>query len=87
MPIGHPKQVGSAAGLHLKAATHEDAHLVILKYGSWSMAQGMRHLMSLRCPNMWGKVVGKDGAACTAGNATCPMLDSPLKPKMPLAEL
>ena len=65
----------------------KDAHLVILKYGSWSMAQGMRHLMSRRCPNMWGNVVGKDGAACTAGNATCPMLDSPLKPKMPRAEL
>ncbi len=54
----HP-EVGFSAGdiseLGLPAATcllAKDAHLVILKYGSWSMAQGMRHLMSRCCPNM-----------------------------------
>lgn len=36
------------------------------------MAQGMRHWMSALSPNMCGKVVLKDGAACTAGNAIIP---------------
>ena len=36
------------------------------------MAQGMRHLTSLLSPNMSGKVVLKDGAAWTAGNAILP---------------
>ena len=41
------------------------ASRVMRKYGSWSMAQGMRHRTSLRAPNMWGKVSGrKAGAAC-----------------------
>lgn len=30
---------------------------------TWSMAQGMRQRTSLRVPNMWGKVSGKEGAA------------------------
>ena len=32
---------------------------------------------------MWGKEVGKDGAACTAGKAILPMLLSIVNPKMP----
>ena len=38
--------------------------------------------MALRLPNMWGKEVGKHGAACTAGKLICPMFESKLKPKM-----
>ena len=41
----------------------EAAYLVILKYGSWSIAQGIRQRRSRLLPNMWGKDVGKDGAA------------------------
>ena len=48
------------------------------------MAQGMRQRISRRWPNMWGKEVGKEGAACTAGKAILPMLLSMLKPNMPL---
>lgn len=33
---------------------------------------------------MWGKEVGKEGAACTAGKAILPMLLSIVKPNMPL---
>jgi hypothetical protein len=50
---------------------------------TWSMAQGMRQRMFLRAPNMCGKEVGKQGAACTAGKAILPMQSSCVKPKMP----
>lgn len=60
---------------------------VMRKYGSWSMAHGMRQRMSLRSPKMWGKDVGKAGAACVAGKEILPMLSSPLRPKMALIEL
>lgn len=33
---------------------------------------------------MWGKDVGNEGAACTAGNAILPILLSMLNPKIPL---
>ena len=39
---------------------------------TWSMAQGMRHRMSLLSPKTCGKEVLNAGAACTAGNATLP---------------
>ena len=48
------------------------------------MAHGMRHCRSLRLPNMWGKLTEKQGAACTAGKATLPMLSVSFKPKIPL---
>lgn len=33
------------------------------KYGSWSMAQGMRHGTFDVVPNIWGKEFEKEGAA------------------------
>ena len=39
--------------------------------------------MSRRFPNMCGKDVGNEGAACTAGNAILPILLSMLNPKIP----
>lgn len=60
---------------------------VMRKYGSWSMAQGMRQRMSLRSPNIWGKDVGKAGAACVAGKDILPMLSSPFRPNMAFMEL
>lgn len=39
---------------------------VNLKYGSWSIAHGMRHGMSPEAPNICGKVLEKDGAAWIA---------------------
>ena len=38
--------------------------------------------MLLSCPNMCGKTVLKDGAACTAGKATLPIASSSVKPKV-----
>lgn len=40
------------------------AHRVMRKYGSWSMAQGIRQRTSLRVPYRWGKESAKEGAAC-----------------------
>lgn len=48
------------------------------------MAQGMRHLRSFRFPKMWGKLLGKLGAACTAGKDILPMLSDSVRPKMDL---
>ena len=39
--------------------------------------------MFLRAPNMCGKDVGMQGAACTAGKAILPMQSSVVNPKMP----
>lgn len=49
---------------------------------TWSMAHGMRQPMRLLVPNMCGKTLLNDGAACTAGKATLPMLSSSVKPKV-----
>merc|ERR1712062_191573 len=46
---------------------------VIRKYGSWSIAQGIRHVMSFRLPKMKGKLELKLGTAWTAGNIILPM--------------
>ncbi len=35
----------------------------ILKYGSWSMAQGIKHCTSTASPKICGNAAGKDGAA------------------------
>lgn len=34
-----------------------------LTYGSWSMAQGIRHGMSCFSPKIWGNELEKEGAA------------------------
>ena len=52
------------------------------------MAHGMRHRSDfLSVPKRCGKQSGNAGAACVGGKPTCPMLDSPEKPKMPRAWL
>eukprot|EP00962_Isochrysis_galbana_P028988 scaffold9221_cov118-Isochrysis_galbana.AAC.2 len=56
---------------------------VMRKYGSWSIAHGMRHGMSERLPKISGKDDGNEGAACTAGKACLPMLHESSKPKIP----
>mmetsp|Transcript_8685 Transcript_8685/g.36198 ORF Transcript_8685/g.36198 Transcript_8685/m.36198 type:complete len:207 (+) Transcript_8685:115-735(+) len=56
---------------------------VIRKYGSWSMAQGMRHCMSVRPLNRIGKAEGKLGAAWMAGKENFPMLSLSTNPKIP----
>lgn len=60
---------------------------VIRKYGSWSIAHGMRHRSRLPAPNKWGNESGKDGAAWMAGKPIWPILDSFVNPKMPRAWL
>jgi hypothetical protein len=40
---------------------------------TWSIAQGMRQGMSFRFPKMWGKLVGKQGAASMEGKWIFPM--------------
>ena len=57
---------------------------VIRKYGSWSIAHGMRQGIVVSSPKIWGKLVGKEGAACTAGKACLPMFAESSKPKIPL---
>ena len=52
------------------------------KYASWSMAQGIRQGMSKRPPKGMWKQEGKDGLACTAGNALLPMLSDIVNPKI-----
>lgn len=42
--------------------------LVILNYGSWSIACGIKQGMSVCCPNMNGNVLEKLGAAWIGGN-------------------
>ena len=37
---------------------------------------------TVRVPNMWGKDVGKEGAAWMAGKLILPMLSSSVRPKM-----
>jgi len=54
------------------------------KYASWSMAQGMRQGILVAPFSGMGKVIGKDGAACVAGNEDCPMLLLPWNPKIAL---
>mmetsp|Transcript_68936 Transcript_68936/g.166672 ORF Transcript_68936/g.166672 Transcript_68936/m.166672 type:complete len:214 (-) Transcript_68936:562-1203(-) len=61
--------------------------LVMRKYGSWSMAHGMRQGTVVSPPKMCGKEDENDGAACTAGKACLPMLTESSKPKMPLTWL
>ena len=64
------------------------ASRVMRKYGSWSMAHGMRQRSDFfSAPNMCGKQSGNAGAACVGGKPIWPMLDSPEKPKMPRAAL
>mmetsp|Transcript_56810 Transcript_56810/g.126862 ORF Transcript_56810/g.126862 Transcript_56810/m.126862 type:complete len:228 (+) Transcript_56810:584-1267(+) len=60
---------------------------VIRKYGSWSIAHGMRQGIVVSSPKIWGKLVGKEGAACTAGKACLPMFAESSKPKIPLTWL
>ena len=50
----------------LGALSFAQTSLVILKYGSWSIPQGIRHGMFL-FPKIWGKVDDKQGAAWIAG--------------------
>jgi hypothetical protein len=57
---------------------------VILKYGSWSIAAGIKQGTVLRSPKMCGNELLKAGAACTGGKANLPTLSDSLKPKMPL---
>merc|ERR1719198_2477416 len=64
---------------------------VMRKYGSWSMAHGIRHgtfcCAGIDASKMCGKDDENDGAACTAGKACLPMLTESSKPKMPLTWL
>lgn len=55
--------------------------LVILKYGSWSIPQGMRQGMFL-LPKMCGKVDDRQGAAWMAGYAALPQQSLKSIPKM-----
>ena len=59
----------------------QQLHVILFKwsahcYSTWSIAQGMRQRMSLFSPKIWGKVVGNEGAACTAGNPILPNIIS-----------
>lgn len=58
------------------------------KYGSWSIAQGMRHAkvaaLALPPPKTLGNELPKDGAACMAGKAILPILEVPSNPNTPL---
>lgn len=54
---------------------------------AWSIAQGMKHRMPFRSPNMCGKVSEKAGAACTAGKKPLPMLSLSVMPKVDLTWL
>ena len=58
--------------------------LVIRKYASWSIAQGIRQ--GIRAAPLRGtwKVDEKAGQACTAGKELLPMLSEPVKPKIAL---
>lgn len=60
---------------------------VIRKYGSWSMAHGIRQRIksSPSLPKIPRKAAGKAGAACVAGKDILPMLSESPKPKMPRA--
>lgn len=60
--------------------------LVIRKYGSWSMAQGIKQC-TFFSPNMNGNVDENAGAACTAGNAIFPIGSESPKPKIPFTWL
>ena len=44
------------------------------KYGSWSMAHGMRHGVSLFVPKILGNELEKEGAAWMAAKWILPML-------------
>lgn len=59
----------------------EATSLVILKYGSWSIAQGIRQAMSPLGPNICGKVLEKEGAAWIETKCNFPILSLSLKPK------
>ena len=56
-------------------------------YSTWSIAQGIRHWISLSSPKIFGNAVENDGAAWTAGKAIFPMLSDSLKPNIPFAWL
>mmetsp|Transcript_10329 Transcript_10329/g.34195 ORF Transcript_10329/g.34195 Transcript_10329/m.34195 type:complete len:216 (-) Transcript_10329:1187-1834(-) len=63
---------------------------VTRKYGSWSMAHGIRHAICATSPHLDKGVLNddaKDGAAWMAGNALWPMLDDPSNPNAPRAVL
>lgn len=60
--------------------------LVIRKYGSWSMAHGIKQF-TFFSPNINGNVDENAGAACTAGNAIFPMGSESPKPKIPFTWL
>lgn len=60
--------------------------LVILKYGSWSIACGIKHGIFLS-PKINGNVEEKLGAAWIVGKPICPMLWLLLNPKIPLTWL
>ena len=48
--------------------------LVRRKYGSWSIAHGMRQGVFETEPNIWGKELENDGAAWIAAKWIFPML-------------
>lgn len=60
--------------------------LVIRKYGSWSMAHGIKQCTFL-LPKMNGNEDENDGAAWTAGNAIFPIGSESPKPKIPFTWL
>ena len=57
---------------------------VNLKYGSWSIAHGIKHGTSPFGPNMWGNVFENDGAAWTQTKCNFPTLSLSLNPKQAL---
>lgn len=61
--------------------------LVILNYGSWSIAWGIKHGISFLLPNIWGNVVLKLGDAWIGGKPIWPILELLLKPNIPLTWL
>ena len=54
------------------------------KYGSWSMAQGIRHGTSLREPKICGNELEKEGAAWIATKCSLPTLSLSTKPNVAL---
>ena len=56
---------------------------VILKYGSWSIPQGIKQGIFL-LPKKWGKLLDKQGAAWIAGYAALPQLSANYNPNIAL---
>merc|ERR1712123_451816 len=61
--------------------------LVMRKYGSWSIAQGIKQGTVLLSPKMKGKELLNEGAAWIAGNAILPIVQESSNPKIPLTWL